>query len=178
MMDDVDGLQPSMVSRMFLFDQGTSQLELVGVWFRPAYCCIIFYSRIRPSSFAQCWGLSIGNYFMMFLAALFVVGFKDRPLLHTHLQGLALVHSLLVGAGIRDKVKIIAAGKIMSGMSILETLAYGADLCNSARGMLFALGCIQALKCNTNKCPTGITTQVPQHPPTPDPAGLHSSLGV
>eukprot|EP00667_Euglena_gracilis_P005105 EG_transcript_5138 len=76
-------------------------------------------------------------------------------------EGLALVHAMLVGADIRWRMKLIAAGKIISGMGIVEALAYGADVCNSARGMLFALGCIQALKCNTNKCPTGITTQDP-----------------
>jgi glutamate synthase domain-containing protein 2 len=76
-------------------------------------------------------------------------------------EGLALVHALLVGADIRHKVKLIAAGKVVSGLAIIETLAYGADLCNSARGMMFALGCIQALKCNTNKCPTGVTSQEP-----------------
>ena len=73
--------------------------------------------------------------------------------------GLTFVNNILIGAGIRDKVKIICAGKVTSGFSIVRNLALGADVCNAARAMMFALGCIQALKCNTNKCPTGITTQ-------------------
>jgi len=75
------------------------------------------------------------------------------------IEGLSFVNNILIGAGIRDKVKIICAGKVTSGFSIVRNIALGADLCNAARAMMFALGCIQALKCNTNKCPTGITTQ-------------------
>lgn len=71
------------------------------------------------------------------------------------------VHNALVGIGMRDKIKVIASGKIMTGFSMLRALALGADLCNSARGMMFALGCIQALRCNTNKCPTGVATTNP-----------------
>jgi glutamate synthase domain-containing protein 2 len=74
-------------------------------------------------------------------------------------EGLSLVNNLLVGAGVREELKIICSGKVLSGFSVVRNLALGADVCNSARAMLFALGCIQALKCNTNKCPTGITTQ-------------------
>eukprot|EP01043_Picozoa_sp_COSAG02_P083544 COSAG02_NODE_21538_length_784_cov_1.052555_1_plen_61_part_10 len=48
---------------------------------------------------------------------------------------------------------------MVSGFSIVRNLALGADVCNAARAMMFALGCIQALKCNTNKCPTGVATQ-------------------
>ena len=77
-------------------------------------------------------------------------------------EGLTLVDSVLIGAGIRDQIRIIASGKVLSGFSIVRNLALGADVCNSARAMLFALGCIQALKCDTNKCPTGITTQDPE----------------
>mmetsp|Transcript_37039 Transcript_37039/g.118754 ORF Transcript_37039/g.118754 Transcript_37039/m.118754 type:complete len:614 (-) Transcript_37039:1526-3367(-) len=84
-------------------------------------------------------------------------------------EGLSLTRSFLDGAGLRNDVKIIASGKIYDGFSLCRSLALGADLCNSARGMMFALGCIQALKCNTNKCPTGITTQDPR---------LHSGLDV
>lgn len=76
-------------------------------------------------------------------------------------EGLYIVDNLLRGASLRNRTKIIAAGKIVSGFSIVKTLALGADLTNSARGMMFALGCIQALKCNTNRCPTGITTSNP-----------------
>lgn len=74
-------------------------------------------------------------------------------------EGLTLVNSVLIGAGIRDKIKVICSGKVVSGFSVVRNMALGADVCNAARAMLFALGCIQALKCDTNKCPTGITTQ-------------------
>ena len=84
-------------------------------------------------------------------------------------EGLRLVDSLLTGAGLRERVKLIASGKVYNGFSLVRCLALGADLTNSARSMMFALGCIQALKCNSNKCPTGITTQ--------DPA-LESALDV
>lgn len=74
-------------------------------------------------------------------------------------EALTLVDDLLVGAGLRDRVKIIASGRVLSGFSLVRNLALGADITAAARAMMFALGCIQALKCNTNKCPTGITTQ-------------------
>ena len=64
--------------------------------------------------------------------------------------------------GIKKHIKIIASGKILSAASILKMKALGADMCNSARGFMFSLGCIQALRCNTNKCPTGVTTQDPK----------------
>ena len=73
-------------------------------------------------------------------------------------EGLAFVHNTLQTAGIRNHIKIIASGKIISGFDIIKAIALGADTCNSARGMMFALGCIQALRCNTGKCPTGIAT--------------------
>jgi len=76
-------------------------------------------------------------------------------------DALTYTNNLLVGAGVRDRVTVIAAGGILSAFSMARTMALGADVMNSARAMLFALGCIQALKCNTNKCPTGITTQDP-----------------
>jgi len=66
---------------------------------------------------------------------------------------------ILKGAGVRDRMKIIAAGKVYNGFSLVRTMANGADICNAARAFMFSLGCIQALKCNSNKCPTGITTQ-------------------
>lgn len=78
------------------------------------------------------------------------------------MDGLAFVNNMLVGFGIRQHVKVIASGKILSGFHILRAIALGADGCNSARAMMMALGCIQALLCNTNRCPTGITTQDPQ----------------
>ena len=77
-------------------------------------------------------------------------------------DGLWFVHNALRGAGLRDDIKIVSAGKIASGFHICRQLALGADLCNSARSMMFALGCIQALKCNSNKCPVGVATQVPK----------------
>lgn len=77
------------------------------------------------------------------------------------LEGLTFVHNTLRGAGIRDQIKIGAAGKIISGFDIARALALGADWCNSARGFMFAIGCIQAQACHTNKCPVGIATQDP-----------------
>src|SRR5690625_3922531 len=77
------------------------------------------------------------------------------------LNGLIFVHNILNGLGIRKHIKIMAAGKITSSFHIARALALGADMCNSARGMMMAIGCIQALICNTNRCPTGITTQDP-----------------
>ncbi len=72
---------------------------------------------------------------------------------------LIFVHTTLLRYGLRDRIRVIASGKVLTAMSVLKMLALGADLCNSARGFMFSLGCIQALRCNTNKCPTGITTQ-------------------
>jgi hypothetical protein len=74
-------------------------------------------------------------------------------------DALYLTHNLLVGAGIREHTKLIVSGKIASGFGMFRAFAMGADICNSARGMMFALGCIQSLKCHTNKCPTGVATQ-------------------
>lgn len=76
-------------------------------------------------------------------------------------DGWAFVHSALTGAGVRDRIKLIASGKIITGFHMIRAFALGADLCASARGMMLALGCIQSLRCNTNRCPTGITTQDP-----------------
>jgi glutamate synthase domain-containing protein 2 len=87
--------------------------------------------------------------------------FIDRVGTPMH-EGLLLVHNTLVGINLRDKVKIGAAGKIVSAFDIARTLALGADWCNSARGFMFALGCIQAQSCHTGTCPTGVTTQDPQ----------------
>jgi glutamate synthase domain-containing protein 2 len=75
------------------------------------------------------------------------------------MDALAFVHDSLNGFGIRDKTRIIASGKILTGFHIVRAMALGADTCNSARAMMLALGCIQALLCNTNRCPTGVTTQ-------------------
>jgi glutamate synthase domain-containing protein 2 len=78
------------------------------------------------------------------------------------LEGVRLVHGFLTGAGIRSDIKVIAAGKVYNGFSLVRMIASGADLCNAARAFMFSLGCIQALKCNSNNCPTGITTQRPE----------------
>lgn len=72
---------------------------------------------------------------------------------------LIFVNRTLVSFKIRDKIRVICSGKIISGHSILRAIAMGADICNSARGFMFSLGCIQALKCNNNECPTGVATQ-------------------
>jgi glutamate synthase domain-containing protein 2 len=77
-------------------------------------------------------------------------------------EGLRLVHNTLVGVGLRDQIRIGASGKIVSAFDIARALALGADWCNSARGFMFALGCIQAQTCHTGNCPTGVTTQDPQ----------------
>ena len=74
-------------------------------------------------------------------------------------EGLLFVHNTLVGAGLRDRIKIGAAGKIVSAFDIASVLAIGADWVNAARGFMFALGCVQSVQCNTNRCPTGVATQ-------------------
>ena len=76
-------------------------------------------------------------------------------------ESLLFVHNTLVGAGIRDKVKVGAAGKIISGFDIAAVMALGADWTNAGRGFMFALGCIQSLSCHTNRCPVGVATQDP-----------------
>ncbi|HET6788612.1 MAG TPA: FMN-binding glutamate synthase family protein [Aquabacterium sp.] len=76
-------------------------------------------------------------------------------------EGLLLVHNTLVGLGERHRVKLGCAGKVVSAFDIARMMALGADWCNSARGFMFALGCIQAQSCHTGHCPTGVTTQDP-----------------
>ena len=78
------------------------------------------------------------------------------------LEGLRLVHNTLVGLNLRKQIRLGASGKIISGFDVMRTLALGADWCNSARGFMFALGCIQAQTCHTGNCPTGVTTQDPK----------------
>jgi glutamate synthase domain-containing protein 2 len=77
-------------------------------------------------------------------------------------DGLAFVVDTLIGFGLREQVRVIASGHIITGFHVARVLALGADLCNSARGMMLAMGCVQSLECNTNRCPTGITTQDPR----------------
>ena len=74
-------------------------------------------------------------------------------------DGLRLVHMSLIGAGLRDQIKLGVAGKIISAFDIVRACAIGADWCNSARGFMFAIGCIQSRSCHTDLCPTGVATQ-------------------
>jgi len=74
-------------------------------------------------------------------------------------EGLSFVHSALVGAGLRERIRIAASGKIVSAFDMARVMALGADWCNAARGFMFAVGCIQAQQCHTGNCPTGVTTQ-------------------
>ena len=76
-------------------------------------------------------------------------------------EGLLLVHNTLRGVGLRERIKIGCAGKVVSAFDIARLMALGADWCNSARGFMFALGCLQAQTCHTGRCPTGVTTQDP-----------------
>ncbi len=76
-------------------------------------------------------------------------------------EGLRLVHNTLVGVGLRSSIRVGASGKVVSAFDMARALALGADWCNSARGFMFALGCIQAQTCHSGNCPTGVTTQDP-----------------
>ncbi|MHC4453925.1 MAG: FMN-binding glutamate synthase family protein [Planctomycetota bacterium] len=77
-------------------------------------------------------------------------------------DGLAFVVDALRGFNLKREIKVIASGKIVFGFHMFRALALGADACNSARAMMLSLGCIQALECNKNTCPTGIATQKPE----------------
>jgi glutamate synthase domain-containing protein 2 len=72
-----------------------------------------------------------------------------------------LAHNCLVGTGLREHIKIGASGKVSSGFDIVSRVIQGADFTLAARAMMFAVGCIQAMKCHTNSCPTGVATQDP-----------------
>ena len=72
---------------------------------------------------------------------------------------LIFVNNTLRAFNVRKKIRVIASGKVLTSLDILRAIALGADMCNNARGFMFALGCIQALRCNTNTCPTGVATQ-------------------
>lgn len=74
-------------------------------------------------------------------------------------EGLRLVHNTLTGIGLRDLVRIGASGKLISAFDIARTMALGADWVNSARGFMFAVGCVQSGSCNSGRCPTGVATQ-------------------
>lgn len=84
-------------------------------------------------------------------------------------DALLLVHNTLVGCGLREHIRIGAAGKITSAFKMARTMALGADWCNSGRGFMFALGCIQSLSCHTDKCPSGVATQDPWRNRSLDP---------
>lgn len=76
-------------------------------------------------------------------------------------EALLLVHNTLVGLNLRGAIKLACSGKIVSAFDIARAMALGADWCNSARGFMFALGCLQAQTCHTGHCPTGVATQSP-----------------
>jgi glutamate synthase domain-containing protein 2 len=74
-------------------------------------------------------------------------------------EGLIMVRNALVGCGLKAETRIAAAGKIHSGAGMAMNFALGADWCNAARAFMFALGCVQSMRCHTDTCPTGVTTQ-------------------
>jgi glutamate synthase domain-containing protein 2 len=71
------------------------------------------------------------------------------------------VQNALTGFSVRDRIRILTSGRVIHGFDIVKLIALGADVIYSARAMMMALGCIQALRCNTNHCPTGVATQNP-----------------
>lgn len=77
-------------------------------------------------------------------------------------DALTFVYDTLNGFGIKKHIKIIASGKVHTGFDLVKNISLGADMCNGARAMMLSLGCIQALECNTNTCPTGVATQNPK----------------
>ena len=76
-------------------------------------------------------------------------------------EALMLVHNTLVGINLRERIRIGASGKIITAFDVARTIAMGADWCNSARGFMFALGCLQSQTCHSGHCPTGVATQDP-----------------
>src|SRR5579863_2288218 len=76
-------------------------------------------------------------------------------------EGLVFVNNALNGIGARERIRIGCSGKIITSFDMAVAFALGADWCNSARGFMFSLGCIQSLSCHTDRCPTGVTTQDP-----------------
>jgi glutamate synthase domain-containing protein 2 len=77
-------------------------------------------------------------------------------------EGLMTVHNALVGAGLRDRIRIGASGKVATGSDVVKRIAQGADYTNAARAMMMAVGCIQSQRCHTNQCPVGVATQDPK----------------
>lgn len=76
-------------------------------------------------------------------------------------DGLRFAHNALVGANLRDHIRLGASGKIATAFDMARVISLGADWCNSARAFMFAVGCIQAQQCHTDACPTGVATQNP-----------------
>jgi glutamate synthase domain-containing protein 2 len=74
-------------------------------------------------------------------------------------EAVAFVSDCLTGFGLKQHIRVIASGKILSAFHLVKNMALGADMCNSARGMMMALGCVHSLLCNTNRCPSGVATQ-------------------
>ncbi len=77
-------------------------------------------------------------------------------------EGLNFVHNALIGINARDRIRLGASGKIITGFDMIRAMALGADWCNAARGFMFAVGCIQSQSCHTDRCPTGVATQDPR----------------
>ena len=77
------------------------------------------------------------------------------------LESTYYINQILIGAGLRQYIGLISAGKTATGFDMLEKIILGADAVNAARSMMMALGCVQAKTCNTNNCPTGVATQNP-----------------
>ena len=92
-------------------------------------------------------------------------GTGAAPLEYTNNMGtplepaLSFVHNALIGIDVRSHIRLICSGKIATGFDMIEKIALGADMCNAARPMMMAIGCLQSKQCNANTCPTGITTQ-------------------
>ena len=74
-------------------------------------------------------------------------------------DGLSFAVDTLIAFDLKKDIVVIAAGRITSAFDMVKALALGADACYSARAMMMAVGCIQALECHSNKCPTGVATQ-------------------
>ncbi|HBF98275.1 MAG TPA: FMN-binding glutamate synthase family protein, partial [Alphaproteobacteria bacterium] len=85
-------------------------------------------------------------------------------------DSLPVVVDLLIATGLRDRIRVIASGKLVNPGDVAWALCAGADFIVSARGFMFALGCIQAMRCAENTCPTGITTHNPRLQKGLDPA--------
>jgi len=78
------------------------------------------------------------------------------------IEGLILVRNALVGCGLKDDIRLVASGRVFSGMGLARSMALGADWCNAARAFMMSVGCIQAQRCHLGTCPTGVATQDPR----------------